>query len=156
MTIASASPKVQEKPEPSLERYQDAVSSAERLLHLARAGVCKSVDTAGGIDAAQAASHGLAWLATYVESLRQMLGWAGRLEAAQRLGEVERLILAVAFGEYCAQLAGGIPMSQNETVRLAGLGVPRAEIRRFEDTVADVVEQGCGESAKRRLGELIA
>jgi (2S)-methylsuccinyl-CoA dehydrogenase len=156
MTTATASPKVEARSGPVLERYQDAVSAAERLLHLARAGVRTSVEEAGGIDAAQAAAHGLAWLATYVESLRQMLGWANRLEAAQRLGEIERLITAVAFGEYCAQLAGGIPMSQNETVRLGSLGVPRAEIRRFEDAVAEVIEQGCGEATKRRLAEMIA
>src|SRR5688572_28431261 len=126
MTIAGASPKVQAGPELSLERYQDAVSAAERLLHLARAGVRKSVDTAGGLDAVQAAAHGLAWLATYVESLRQMLGWARRLEGAERLSEMERLVTTAAFGEYLAQIAGGIPMSQNETVRPAALGVPQA------------------------------
>jgi (2S)-methylsuccinyl-CoA dehydrogenase len=156
MTIAAASPKADPAPVLDLDGYKDAVSATERLLHLARAGVRKSVEGAGGIDAAQAAAHGLAWLATYVESLRQMLGWASRLEAAQRLGEIERLILAVAFGEYCAQLAGGIAMSQNETVRLADLGVPRAEIRRFEDAVAEVIEQGSSEAARRRLAELIA
>jgi (2S)-methylsuccinyl-CoA dehydrogenase len=157
MTIASATaPKADARPAHGLEGYRDAVSAAERLLHLAKAGVRKSVEAAGGIDAAQAAAHGLAWLATYVESLRQMLGWATRLEAAQRLGEIDRLTTAVAFAEYCAQLAGGIPMSQNETVRLASLGVPRAEIRRFEDAVADVIEQGCGEPTRHRLAELIA
>ena len=156
MTIAGASPKVQEGRESSLERYQDAVSAAERLLHLARAGVRKSVDTAGGLDAAQAAAHGLAWLATYVESLRQMLGWARRLEVAQRLSEIERLITAAAFGEYLAQIAGGIPMSQNETVRLAALGVPRAEIRRFEEQVGELIDAGTDDDLKARLAELIA
>ena len=156
MTIASASPKVQAEPGPSLERYQDAVSAAERLLHLARAGVRKSVDTAGGLDAVQAAAHGLAWLATYVESLRQMLGWARRLEGAERLSEIERLITAAAFGEYLAQIAGGIPMSQNETVRLAALGVPRAEIRRFEEQVGDLIDAGTDDDLKARLAELIA
>ena len=116
----------------------------------------KSVDTAGGIDAVQAAAHGLAWLATYVESLRQMLGWARRLEGAERLSEIERLITAAAFGEYLAQIAGGIPMSQNETVRLAALGVPRAEIRRFEEQVGDLIDAGTDDDLKARLAELIA
>jgi (2S)-methylsuccinyl-CoA dehydrogenase len=156
MTIASASRKVQADPGPSLERYQDAVSAAERLLHLARAGVRKSVDTAGGLDAVQAAAHGLAWLATYVESLRQMLGWARRLEGAERLSAMERLVTAAAFGEYLAQIAGGIPMSQNETVRLAALGVPRAEIRRFEEQVGDLIDAGTDDDLKAQLAELIA
>jgi (2S)-methylsuccinyl-CoA dehydrogenase len=156
MTIAGASPKVRADPGPSLERYQDAVSAAERLLHLARAGVRKSVDTAGGLDAVQAAAHGLAWLATYVESLRQMLGWARRLEGAERLSEMERLVTAAAFGEYLAQIAGGIPMSQNETVRLAALGVPRAEIRRFEEQVGDLIDAGTDDDLKAQLAQLIA
>ena len=100
------------------------MTAAERLLHLAKAGVRSTVDgSRGGLDAAQAAAHGLAWLATYVEALRQMLGWAKRLEAEQRLSEFERLLLTAAFGEYLAQIAGGIPMSQGETVRLGALGV---------------------------------
>src|SRR6188474_1405452 len=137
MTIAGASPKVQTGSGLKLERYQDAVSAAERVLHLAKSSVRKSVDAAGGLDAAQTVAHGLAWVATYVQLLRQMLGWARQLEAGQRLGELERLITMAAFGEYLAQLAGGIPMSQSETVRLAALGVPRAEIRRFEEQVGD-------------------
>jgi (2S)-methylsuccinyl-CoA dehydrogenase len=156
MTIASASPKVQAGAGLQLERYQDAMSAAERLLHLAKSSVRKSVDAAGGLDAAQAAAHGLAWLATYVQSLRQMLGWARQLEAGQRLGELERLITTAAFGEYLAQLAGGIPMSQGETVRLAALGVPRAEIRRFEEEVGELIDAGTHDGSKARLAELIA
>src|SRR6185503_17181145 len=95
-------------------------------------------------------------LATYVQSLRQMLGWARQLEAAQRLGELERLITTAAFGEYLAQIAGGIPMSQSETVRLSALGVPRAEIRRFEEEVGELIDAGTDDGLKARLAELIA
>jgi len=48
--------------------------------------------------------------------------WAGRLAEADKLGEMERLILQIGFGEYLAQIQGGIPMSQNEIARLADLG----------------------------------
>src|SRR5436305_1489606 len=65
----------------------------------------------------QHAAHGLAWLKTYVEALAQLQGWAERLREAGRLDERERLILEVAFGEYLARIAGGIPMSQGEFVR---------------------------------------
>ena len=114
------------------------------------------VAAAGGLDAAQPAAHGLAWFATYVEALRQMSAWGTRLEEAGRLGEMERLLVAAAFGEYLAQLAGGIPMSQGETVRAVALGVAQSEVRRFEDAVADLVAEGCAETTKRRLAELIA
>jgi toxin ParE1/3/4 len=50
MTIASAGRKVQAGPGLSLERCQDAVAAAERLLHLARASVRKSVDAAGDLE----------------------------------------------------------------------------------------------------------
>jgi (2S)-methylsuccinyl-CoA dehydrogenase len=74
------------------------------------------------LEAEQSAAHGLAWVATYVESLEQMRLWAERLAAEGRFGETEALILRIAFGEYLAQLRGGIPMSQGEIVRAADLG----------------------------------
>ncbi|HEY5828934.1 MAG TPA: acyl-CoA dehydrogenase family protein [Hyphomicrobiaceae bacterium] len=153
---ASASRTMEKSSQPSFDRCQEAVAAAERLLHLARAGVRKAVEAAGGIDAAQASAHGLAWLATYVESLRQMLGWARRLESAGRLGDMERLILAAAFGEYLAQITGGIPMSQNETVRLTALGVPRSELARFEGEVGDLIDAGTADGLKSKLASLIA
>jgi len=156
MTTASAPRKPADAPGHDLEAHAAAVAAAERLLHLARSGVRQAVARAGGIDAAQAAAHGLAWCATYVEALRQMLGWARRLEAAGRLGEIERLILAAAFGEYLAQLAGGIPMSQGETVRLAALGVPRPDLRRFEEEMAGLIDAGMDEALKTRLAQAIA
>ena len=136
--------------------FADAAAACERLLHHAKSAARSRVDAAGGLDAAQAAAHGLAWLATYVEALRQMLGWARRLAGESRFGEMERLLLAAGCGEYLAQIAGGIAMSQSETVRVAGLGVSRAELRRFEDAVADLVAEGCSDATKRRLAELIA
>src|SRR5688572_14192286 len=59
-----------------LARCGGAVAAAERLLHHARAAVRARIDAAGGLDAEQAAGHGLAWLATYVEALRQKIGRA--------------------------------------------------------------------------------
>jgi (2S)-methylsuccinyl-CoA dehydrogenase len=139
-----------------LETCGDGLSAADRLFHLAKAGVQRAAAGAQGPDAAQAALHGLAWLATYVEALRQMLGWARRLFAARRFGETERLLLTGAFGEYLAQIAGGIPMSQNETVRLAELGVPRAEVHRFEHGVAGLIDAGTGSALRARLASIIA
>jgi (2S)-methylsuccinyl-CoA dehydrogenase len=158
MTIASSKQGARGASETSLfESCAEAVTAAERLLHLAKAGVRSTVEaTSGGLDAAQAAAHGVAWLATYVEALRQMLGWAKRLEAEQRLGEFERQLLTAAFGEYLAQIAGGIPMSQGETVRLGALGVARADIRRFEEEVGDLIDAGTDDALKARLAGLIA
>jgi (2S)-methylsuccinyl-CoA dehydrogenase len=139
-----------------LEGCGDGLNAADRLLHLARAAVKTAAAGPQGPDAAQAALHGLAWLATYVEALRQMLGWARRLYPARRFGELERLLLTGAFGEYLAQIAGGIPMSQNETVRLAELGVPRAQVHRFEHDVAGLIDEGTGSALRARLASIIA
>jgi (2S)-methylsuccinyl-CoA dehydrogenase len=158
MTMASAKPEGLGSAQGDLfARCEDAVTAADRLLHLAKAGVRSAVGTArGGLDAAQASTHGLAWLATYVEALRQMLGWARRMQGEKRFGEFERLLLTAAFGEYLAQIAGGIPMSQSETVRISALGVARADVRRFEEAVDDLIAAGTDDKIKARLAELIA
>lgn len=78
---------------------------------------------AAALEARQFQAHALAWLATYVEALRQLLAWADRLEEQGQFGAMEGLILQIGFGEYLNQIAGGIPMSQGEIARLSDLGV---------------------------------
>ena len=104
------------------------VDAADALLGKATATVRQRVTADGRIvdqllDREQRATHGLAWLATYVESVRQLAAYAERMHAAGRLGEVEALLVEIGTGEYLAQIAGGIPMSQNETVRPSDLGL---------------------------------
>ncbi len=82
----------------------------DALLERAKEAMRLRVAPAGKLDATlldadQYAAHGLAWLATYVESLRQMQGWAERLQAEGRFGEVEQLIHQIAFGEYLWRLS---------------------------------------------------
>jgi (2S)-methylsuccinyl-CoA dehydrogenase len=70
----------------------------------------------------QFAAHGFAWIATYVAALRQIRHWGEALGARGTFGERERLIVQTAYGEYLAQLSGGIAISQVEIVRPADLG----------------------------------
>ena len=137
-----------------------ALGTAEAVLRQARAHVAELVSPGGALDAAlidreQTAVHGFAWMATYVEALRQIRGWASRLDAAGEFGEAEALILRVAFGEYLAQLAGGIAMSQAEIVRPADLGLSEAEIAPLRDGDAARLVAGLGE-ARSRLAALLA
>ena len=81
------------------------------------------------IEQNQTASHGLAWLATYVESLRQMQKWAERLSGEGKFGEIEQLIHQISFGEYLWQIYGGIPMNQGEIVRLQDIGLSQDDMR---------------------------
>lgn len=71
----------------------------------------------------QHAAHALSWLATYVESIKQLSAWATRLSDAEQFGRCEALILQIGLGEYLTQVAGGIPMSQHEFARLSDLGI---------------------------------
>ena len=75
------------------------------------------------LEGLQFRAHALSWLATYVEALRQLQAWAGRLTEVGQLGDMEALILQIGFGEYLNQIAGGIPMSQGEIARLSDLGL---------------------------------
>jgi len=135
-----------------------AVAPAEALLDQAKSAVRDAVTADGRISGAlleehQAAAHGLSWLATYVESLRQMQNWAERLQADGKFGEIEQLIHQIAFGEYLAQLRGGIPMSQGEIIRLNDIGVDAAGLNTQEiDTLA---AKANNQTARLRLVELM-
>ncbi|MEL6569276.1 MAG: acyl-CoA dehydrogenase family protein [Pseudomonadota bacterium] len=68
-------------------------------------------------------AHGLAWIVTYGETLRETANWAVRLEAEGKFGEIEGLLSQILFSEYLAQLVGGVPMNQGEVIRPHELGV---------------------------------
>ncbi len=142
-------------PDALLQRAEQAVASADKVLQAAKVGVRAKVTEAGGLDNAQHAAHGLAWLATAVEGLRQMQVWGKRLSGEGRFGEFEQLLLSAAFSEYLAQISGGLPMSQLELIRPEHLGVSKAEVRTFEDEVADMVAAGSTQDVKKRLADLI-
>ncbi|MEM9393712.1 MAG: acyl-CoA dehydrogenase family protein [Pseudomonadota bacterium] len=104
----------------------------------------------------QTAAHGLAWLATYVEALRQMQKWAERLTADGKFGEVEQLIHQIAFGEYLWQIYGGIPMNQGEIVRLQDLGLTQENQNvLMDDAVMTLTQKGNTVSARTRLVTLM-
>src|SRR5262245_39088957 len=112
---------------------REARRTAEGLLAEASAAVRQRVTVDGHVvealfDREQRATHGLAWLATYVESVRQLAAYAERLHANGALGETEELLVQIGIGEYLAQIAGGIPMSQGEIVRPADVGLSPAAV----------------------------
>ncbi len=137
-----------------------ALTAAERFADAARRAVAVKVcDGDGRVDDAalerhQFAAHGYAWCATYVAALGQMLGWTRRLDDSGGIGELEALILQAAFGEYLAQLAGGIALSQGEIVRPADLGMP-ADALTASDELAALTGRGNGASVRARIAELI-
>ncbi len=105
-----------------------ALPEVEALFTQARDSLKAAVSTGGkvsnqALEAQQFRAHALSWLATYVEALRQIQAWAGRLTEAGQFGPMESLILQIGYGEYLNQIAGGIPMSQGEIARLSDLGL---------------------------------
>ncbi|AWZ18985.1 Methylsuccinyl-CoA dehydrogenase [Roseovarius sp. AK1035] len=138
-----------------------ALAPAEALLERATGAVRALVTVDGrvsgaAIEANQTAAHGLAWLATYVEALRQMQLWAVRLDEKGEFGEVEQLILQIAFGEYLSQIAGGIQMNQGEMVRLQDLGLGPDDAHLLMDPAATMLMQaGNTQAARSRLVELM-
>jgi len=139
----------------------EALDAADGFLAAARRTLSGRVMRDGRIDAAamdehQFALHGFAWMATYVEGLRQMLDWARRLEAAGGLGELERLFLQAAFGEYLAQLADGIALSQVEIARPQDLGLDEAAAALHRGAAGDLIRGGNTASVRQRIAALIA
>jgi (2S)-methylsuccinyl-CoA dehydrogenase len=138
-----------------------AVAPAEALLDTARARLAAEVTvdgriSGGAIEANQTAAHGLAWMATYVESLRQMQAWATRLQGDGKFGEVEQLILQIAFGEYLWQLYGGIQMNQAEIVRPQDMGLTQEDQRGLmTPEVMTLTQSGNTQAARMRLVELM-
>jgi (2S)-methylsuccinyl-CoA dehydrogenase len=146
-------------PDPIAAATQVA-DAAERLLAAAKSAVRARVSANGKVSAAlfekeQHATHGLAWLATYVESLRQMRRWAQHLSAEGRFGEIESLILTLAVAEYGNQIAFGIPMSQNEIVRPADLGLGGEDVTAYVKACGAALAGGTPE-ARARLAALVA
>ncbi len=110
---------------------RQGVTAAEGLLADARLAVAGRVMRDGrpdprALDREQRAAHGLAWLATSVEAVRQLANYAHRMREAGGLGDIEQLLIRIGSGEYLAQMFGGIPMSQGEIARPADLGLTAA------------------------------
>jgi (2S)-methylsuccinyl-CoA dehydrogenase len=138
-----------------------ATGAVEALLADAAAKVRERVVLEGRpaarlLDREQRATHGLAWLATYVEAVRQLTAYAERMQAGGLLTEVEELIVRIGLGEYLAQIQGGIPISQGEIVRPADLGLSAAAVSaRMTAEVEQLISTGNTAQNRARLVELI-
>jgi (2S)-methylsuccinyl-CoA dehydrogenase len=138
-----------------------AVEAVDPLLQRAKDIVRAQVTDGDRVSATlieqhQTAAHGLAWVATYAESLRQMQNWAEALQANGKFGELEQLIHQITFGEYLWQLYGGIPMSQGEIVRLQDLGLSQDDQSALmTSAVMTLTQTGNTQAARMRLVEIM-
>jgi (2S)-methylsuccinyl-CoA dehydrogenase len=140
---------------------QAALAAVEGLTRDAAAAVRARVTDQGRLSNAalereQHAAHGLAWLATYVEAIREMLAYAVRLDVQGRFGETENLLTRIGLGEYLAQIFGGIPMSQGEFVRPVDFGLGLSDVAARSSAAVDtLIATGNTAAQRARLVERI-
>jgi (2S)-methylsuccinyl-CoA dehydrogenase len=144
-----------------IDQSRAAVTAVEALLQDATASLRKRVVIEGHavnrlLDREQRAAHGLAWLATYVEAIRQLAAYAARMIGAGQFDEIEEQVTRIGMGEYLAQIAGGIPMSQNEIVRPADFGLSTAQVAaRLGHAVEALIASGNTAERRARLLDLM-
>jgi len=138
-----------------------AFGDVERLFIEIRTAVRADVSHDGKInpsamDASQHTTHGFAWFATYLESLREMIAYARRLEEENCFGEIEELLTRIGIGEYIAQFFGGIPMNQGEFIRLDDFNLSQELIvKSRSDAVGRVIANGNTALNRAKLVSLI-
>ncbi len=140
---------------------KEALAPLDKLLDCATTRVRALVSAGDKVSASlveqnQYAAHGLAWLATYVYSLRQMHRWAEALTGEGKFGEMEQLIHQIAFGEYLSQIKGGIQMNQGEILRLQDLGLAGDDLAALDTpSIATLTAAGNTQAARVKLVALM-
>ncbi|MFG1350589.1 acyl-CoA dehydrogenase family protein [Xanthobacter autotrophicus] len=139
-----------------------ATARLEALLAEATSLVKAQVTDGGRISPAlmereQRSTHGLAWLATYVFSVRELVHYADRLTEMGKFGATEKLIVQIGLGEYVAQILGGIPMSQGEIVRLGDLYIAEATEAALcaDPAIATLAAKGNTAASRAALADII-
>ncbi len=144
-----------------IELSREATVALDALLADAMAKVRERVVVEGHpisrlFDREQRATHGLSWLATYVEAIRQLAAYTERMVQAGTFGEIEEHLVRIGLGEYIAQVMGGIPMSQGEMVRPSDLGLSPAQVAaRINRSVETLLANGNTAERRARLVELM-
>ena len=136
-------------PDPGID-FGHVLGAARGYRELARVALAERLQH-HPIDAQQRAAHGFAWVATSVAALEAVLVWSQRAEATT----LDQMVTQVAFAETIAQLAGGLPMGQNELFRPADLGLVDAA-RDLADACADLVEADLAPERAAIAAELAA
>ena len=138
-----------------LDRAAESLVVLEGMLDVARTGIhsqLQDTDAPLGrlIEREQIAAHAYAWLSTYVECLRQLYEWGRKLRRDGKFGECERLLLQIGFGEYIAQIKGGIPLNQGEIARLSDIGIDSDSLDKARSSVISEFATS-GSTARSRM-----
>ncbi len=140
---------------------QDAANAVQAFVAEVRPAVKARITVNGRIDRKAADReqhlvHGFGWYASYGELLNQVAGWAARLEAEGKFGEVEALLAQLLFAEYGAQLVSGVPMNQGETIRPFELTDDQGAIRKLWMALTPLINGAGGQAVKTRIAQHLA
>ncbi|MEQ8827585.1 MAG: acyl-CoA dehydrogenase family protein, partial [Parvibaculum sp.] len=145
-----------------IEWARDAAGAAREYRDAVQGAVHGMVAPRGRVDGTlvtreQHVVHGFAWIAATTAALEATADWAVRARAAGNFGYVEELALRIGFGEYCAQLVSGVPMSAGETVRPRALGTVReAAALTGDPAFARFIEHGNTRDIRAEFAALLA
>ena len=144
-----------------IAKCQEAQQTVDAYYNVAKEQVSKLVLVDGKVskellNQEQHSAHGLAWIATYKETLREMLSWATNLESENRFTEYEKLILQFIFSEYLCQIKTGIPMSQLEVIRPKDLGLKNGLFNEIDNnSFNDLILNGNESKDRLELANII-
>ena len=140
---------------------RQAASDAEGYFLALRKSVAAQVAPGGKvdrkkIDEEQRATHGLAWVLTYVETLKETANWADRIAEEGKFGEIEQLLTQILFGEYLYQLGGGLPMTQLEIVRPSDMTTDSTVVQKLgTPAILTLIARGNTAAARMAAAKII-
>jgi (2S)-methylsuccinyl-CoA dehydrogenase len=107
------------------------------------------------IDDEQHIVHGLAWFATYIETLREVANWANALSKEGQFGETEAALSTLLFADYLNDLKGGIAMNQGERIRPSDLGIESIVEQALSGHGAQALLSAATQALKTRAAHLV-
>ena len=115
--------------EKQLQQAEHAIAGIEKLASAYLETLAGKVILDNAIDAVslerhQFIAHGYAWVATYLEAVKQLAQWSKQLQAQGSFTELEQQIFKVGTGGYLQQLLHGIAMSQDEVIHPGDFPAP--------------------------------
>ena len=131
-----------------LRQTERAISGIERLAHgyletLAGKVARDNTVHAPSLEQHQFIAHGYAWVATYLEALKQLAGWSRQLLEQGGFTELNQAIFKAGTGGYLQQLLHGIAMSQDEVFRPEDIPSPAIQAELMaDDSIAALIRDG--------------
>ena len=148
--------------EERLRQTERAISGIEKLAHgyletLAGKVARDNAVHAPSLERHQFMAHGYAWVATYLEALKQLVDWSRQLLAQGGFTELNQAIFKAGTGGYLQQLLHGIAMSQDEVFRPEDIPSQAMQAELLaDDSIAALIRDGNTIENRVRIAELLA